>query len=270
MIPLTLLYAPGDRIELVEKAMTGPADVVIIDLEDAVALAAKEAARRDVAELLKGSTRRPLQVRINAPGTQWHPDDMEMLAGLPGWVEARVPKVESAAQAREVLTGLAGRPFHALLETPLALERAYEIAASGVASVALGESDLRSALGVATTDHLAWQRSRLVNAAAAAGLPPPSMSVYPSVTDLHGLRASCLAGKALGFVGRAAVHPRQLAVIREVFMPTKEEAARARAVLAGFVGASNAGAGTYVLPNGDFIDVAMVKAAELVVELTER
>ena len=78
---------------------------------------------------------------------------------------------------------LPGRALHALIESPLGVESAFEIASAGIG---LGEADLRSALGVATAEHLGWQRARIVNAAAAAGLEPPAMSVYADVRDLEG------------------------------------------------------------------------------------
>ena len=135
---------------------------------------------------------------------------------------------------------LPGRALHALIESPLGVESAFEIASAGIG---LGEADLRSALGVATAEHLGWQRARIVNAAAAAGLEPPAMSVYADVRDLEGLRASCEAGRASGFVGRAAILP----VIREAFTPSGAEVARAREVLQGFATASETGGGTFVL-----------------------
>lgn len=267
MIPLTLLYAPADRPELVRKALEGVADVVIIDLEDAVAPAAKDAARAGLAELLIGFEHRPVQVRINAIGTPWAAADLAAVAGLPVAVEVRAPKVESPEQVAHIAEASGGRPVHALLETPLAIERAFEIAISGVASLGLGEADLRSALGVMTADDLGWQRGRVVNAAAAAGLGPPAMSVYAQITDTEGLAASCRAGRAAGFLGRAAIHPLQLPVIVASFLPTPEEVERARRIVEGFAQATEAGGGTYVMQDGAFIDIAMIRAAQGVLDL---
>ena len=168
MIALTWLYAPADRPDLVAKALAGPADVVIIDLEDAVAKAAKDAARTRLPDLLAAHPGRPVQVRVNAPGTPWAEDDLRAVAALGDAVEVRVPKVQSPDQV-ERIHATVRRPIHALLETPLAIERAFEIAGSGVASLGLGEADLRSALGVGSSADLGWQRARVVNAAAAAG-----------------------------------------------------------------------------------------------------
>lgn len=270
MIPLTLLYAPADRPELARKALAGDADVVIVDLEDAVAPAAKDAARSGLPAVLAEFGGRPVQVRINAVGTPWAADDIAMLASLDADVEVRVPKVESPEQVERLHHSTAGRRLHALLETPLAIERAFEIAGSGVTTLGLGEADLRSALGVATAEDLAWQRARVVNAAAAAQLAPPAMSVYANVADTDGLAASCAAGRAAGFVGRAAIHPRQLPAIVAAFLPTDAEVERAERIVRGFASSSDAGGGTYVLPDGTFIDVAMIRAAERTLALAAR
>ena len=146
----------------------------------------------------------------------------------------------------------------------------FMIAGSGVASLGLGEADLRSALGVGSSADLGWQRARVVNAAAAAGLTPPAMSVYAQVSDADGLAASCRTGRAAGFLGRAAIHPRQLPVIVAAFLPTPEETARARGIVDGFAAANEAGGGTFVMPDGTFIDVAMIRAARRTLELGER
>lgn len=269
MIALTLLYAPGDRPELVAKALASTADVVIVDLEDAVAPGRKNAARETL-DMVAAACPRPVQVRINASTTPWFGDDAEALRELPSWVEARVPKIDSADDVAAIRALVGGRALHALLETPLAVENAFAIASAGVASVGLGESDLTGALGVATVEHLQWQRSRVINAAAAAGLEAPSMSVFPSVSDLDGLRESCRMGKAMGFCGRAAIHPRQLPVIEEAFLPTAMELERAQGVLDGFAASAAGDQGTCVLPDGQFIDIAMIRQARRVVELGRR
>jgi citrate lyase subunit beta/citryl-CoA lyase len=110
----------------------------------------------------------------------------------------------------------------------------------------------------------------MVVAARAAGLPAPAMSVYPHVRDLDGLVASCRLGRSLGFLGRAAIHPAQLAPIRAAFRPTDAEVARAHEVLARVHDAREAGVGALVLPDGTFLDVAMVEQARTVVAIARR
>lgn len=277
---LTSLYVPGDRPDRVAKALASGADAVFVDLEDAVAPAHKDLAREVLAEALAGvGDRGPgsggpaLQVRVNARGSAWHEADLAAVAQLAPEVGLRLPKVSGPGDVAAVRAALPDRAVHALVETALGVERAFQIASAGVASVALGEADLRAELALPAGQDgepgLAWVRSRLVVAAAAAGLPAPQLSVYPDVRDLDGLARSCRAGRALGFVGRTAIHPAQLPVIREAFAPTPAELDRAREIVDRVGAAEMDGAGTVVLADGTFLDVAMVRAARRVLDLGE-
>ncbi|GAA3428287.1 CoA ester lyase [Streptosporangium nondiastaticum] len=259
---LTWLYAPADRPDLVAKALAGPADVVIVDLEDAVAPGNKDLARAEVVALL--ATPRPrVQVRINDTRTAWGQADLRAVGALAaGTAGIRVPKAESAGQMRDVAAAVPGAELHPLIESALGLERAYEIASAdpAVASIGLGEADLRADLGVSDEAGLSWARSRLVVAARAAGLPAPAQSVYTDFRDLEGLAESCRAGRAMGFRGRAAIHPAQLPVIRDAYRPGEEEVAAAREIVAA------AGAGAVALPDGRFVDEAIVRQARRVLD----
>lgn len=127
--------------------------------------------------------------------------------------------------------------------------------------VSLGESDLRSQTGAQDLD---WARSRIVNAAVAAGLPRPPQSVFPHVRDLAGLARTSRRGCELGHLGRAAIHPDQLAVIEQAYLPTADELAHARATIARL----EEGVGR--LEGGAFVDPAMRGAARQVVALADR
>ncbi len=266
-LALTYLYVPGDRPDRVRKALASDADVVLCDLEDAVAPGHKDEARTALAGALAG-VGRPVQVRVNDLASAWAADDLALVRALPAAVGVRVPKVEDASVVHEVAAAVPGRALHLLVESALGVERAFELARSHpqVASLGLGEADLRSELGV-DDDGLGWIRSRIVVAARAAGLVPPIMSVYPHVDDPGGLAESCARGRSLGFRGRAAIHPRQLGTIREAFLPSAVELARARAVVAAVESARASGTGTAVLPDGGFVDVAMLAAARAVLDL---
>jgi len=272
-IALTALYVPGDRPERWSKAVATGADTVIIDLEDAVAPSHKERARASLSELTS-LTGAALQVRVNGRASAWHAADIEAVEGLPDEVGVRMPKVESAEEVSALAGRLGTRPIHALIESALGVERAFEIASAGIASIGLGEADLRSQLGLARglagEPGLQWARSRVVNAAAAAGIAAPMMSVYADIADLEGLSSSCAAGRALGFVGRTAIHPRQLAIIEAAFLPAPEAVERARNVLARIAGAAADGVGTVVLEDGSFLDVAMVESARRTLALADR
>lgn len=258
--PLTWLYVPADRPERVPKALASGADAVIVDLEDAVAPARKEEARAGLEALLGPQTDVRVFLRVNAADTPWHADDLGASARLP-LAGVIVPKVESADAVPQL-----GVPVNCLIETPLGIERAFEIAsAPGVGGLSLGEADLRARTG-ASGSGLDWARSRVVNAAVAAGLPRPPQSVYLGVKDLDGLAESCRRGRELGFFGRTAIHPQQLPVIEAAWLPTEEEVLRAREVVA----AARDHAGGGFAAGGDFVDAPVVAAAEQVLALAER
>ena len=263
-LPLTWLYVPGDRPDRVPKALACGADVVIVDLEDAVS-AEHKATARDVARHLLAKPDGPagVQVRVNAAGTRWFDDDVAMVSGLASCVGVRLPKCEDPAVVAAAAEALGDRAVHLLVESARGLEAAYDLARAHahVAGIGLGEADLRADLGVTAEEGLAWARSRIVSAAAAAGLESPAMSVYTDVRDLDGLRASCLIGRGLGLVGRAAIHPAQLPVIRSVFSPTPEEVSRAVEVLEAAASATAQGAGALALADGRFVDEAVVRQA---------
>jgi citrate lyase subunit beta/citryl-CoA lyase len=274
-IPLTWLYAPGDRPDVVGKALRAGADVVVADLEDAVAPGRKAYARGAVAELLAGpyAGGPAVHVRVNALDGPWGAADLAAVAGLPGLRGLRLPKVGTPGDVGRAVrlvreAGAEVPPLYPLLETALGVENAFAVARAdpAVRGLALGEADLRAELGLGGEEALAWPRVRVVVAARAAGLAPPAQSVYPDVRDLAGLAASCARGRALGLLGRAAIHPRQLPVIERAFLPSAQEVAEARDTVA----AADASPGALALPDGRFVDPAVVAGARRVLALAER
>ncbi|TCN33425.1 citrate lyase subunit beta/citryl-CoA lyase [Kribbella orskensis] len=269
---LTALYVPANRPDRFAKAVASGPDLVVFDLEDAVPVADKVDARGWAVAWVaafKGST--AIEVRVNAPGTPWIEDDLAALAAVPA-VRIRLPKVESADDVRQVLQQVPSARITALIESPLGLERAFEIASADrrVVAVALGEADLASSLGVDGPEGLAWARGRIVSASRAAGLGAPMLSAYPHVKDEEGLRRTCLEGRALGFVGRTAIHPRQLPTIVECFTPSASQVADAAALLAAVAKAGVADGGVIVLPDGRMVDPAMLgRAHELTTLMQE-
>ncbi|MFF9487851.1 HpcH/HpaI aldolase/citrate lyase family protein [Streptomyces sp. NPDC014676] len=271
--PLTWLYAPGDRPPVVAKALTSGADVVVVDLEDAVAPDRKAYARSATAELLRDPQPVPVHVRVNALSGPWGRADLAAVAHAPGLSGLRLPKVSSPSDvvrvARRTVSAHGGAlPLYALLETALGVERAHAVATAhpSLRGIAIGEADLRADLGVRDDAGLDWSRSRVVVAARAAGLAPPTQSVHPDIRDLDGLAASCAHGRALGFLGRAAIHPRQLPVIERAYLPTEEEIEQAETV----VKAAAMTQGAQALPDGTFIDTAVVLAAQRTLSLAHR
>lgn len=311
-LPLTWLYVPGDRPDVVGKALASGADVVLIDLEDAVAPERKAYALDATAERLSDPHPGfvPVHVRVNALGGPLAGDEVSRLAALPGLAGLRLPKVDSvtdvvrvaqwsqkARPAQPVAAGGGGVPaggdipagggvpaapadglsvapvggipaLYPLLESALGVENAYAIATAhpAVRGIALGEADLRAVLGVTGEAGLAWPRSRTVVAARAAGLAPPPQSVYPDVADTAGLARSCAQGRSLGFLGRTAIHPSQLPIIERAYLPTKQETEAAEEVLK----AAATDAGALALPDGRFVDAAVVAGAQRTLALARR
>ncbi|RVX42015.1 citrate lyase subunit beta/citryl-CoA lyase [Nonomuraea polychroma] len=265
-LPVTWLYVPGDRPERFAKAVASGADVVIIDLEDAVAPARKDEARANAVAYLRARTADvPVHVRINDLATERGQADLAAVGELADAV--RVPKVESVA----VLDAITGVPAYALLESAAGIVAARDIAAHPcVAGVALGEQDLAAELSISDESAMNHLRLQVVLAAGAAGLPPVPLSVYPHVTDEAGLIASCRAGRALGLFGRTAIHPRQIPAIRRAFRPTDEEAARAAEIVEAAEQAERAGLGAVALPDGRFADAPIVARARRTVALARQ
>jgi citrate lyase subunit beta/citryl-CoA lyase len=254
--PLTWLYVPADRPDRVEKAIASSAHAVIVDLEDGVAPAAKAEARALLLELLGRPRGKPVFVRVNAGDAA----DLAVVREL-AIDGIYLPKVAQPADLPAL-----DLPVHCLIESAAGVEAAYAIAtAPGVAGISLGEADLRSETG-ALEAGLDWARSRIVNAAVAAGLPRPPQSVYPRVHDDEGLMRSCRRGRELGHLGRTAIHPDQLPIIERAYLPTKAEVARARDTVERL----EAALGPDLLAGGEFIDTAMLGAARQILAIADR
>ncbi|MFE7278521.1 HpcH/HpaI aldolase/citrate lyase family protein [Streptomyces sp. NPDC057623] len=226
------LFVPGHRPDRFDKAASAGADLVIIDLEDAVAAEDKDRAREHAAAWLALGNQ--AVVRINAPGTRWSEADLSTAAehGCP----VMVPKAEDPAVLAEVTARTAGRcALVALVETALGVERAREVCATpGLARAAFGNVDLSAQLGIAHDDRtaLAYSRSRLVLASAAAGIAPPIDGVTTAVRDRDLLTADIAHARRLGFTGKLCIHPYQLPYVNTGFAPTDDELRWARTVVA--------------------------------------
>ncbi|MCC3763401.1 CoA ester lyase [Glycomyces sp. TRM65418] len=253
MRPLSALYVPGDRPDRFDKAAASGADIVILDLEDAVPDRAKAQALANVLEWIDTPPETAVQIRVN-PGAA---HEIRAIRSTGADVGLRIPKVDGPRMLDAVAYLAGPLPLTALIESARGLEAAAEIAAHpAVHEIALGEADLASDLGSAdplVRDHL---RISLLLAARAAGLDAPMLSAYPAIQDLEGLRADTQRGRDLGLHGRVAVHPKQIPIIKQVFAPSEEERAWARAVLDAL---DDGGVAT--LPDGQMVDPAMLGRA---------
>lgn len=270
MTPVAPLFVPADRPDRVEKALKLGVDAVIIDLEDAVAASQKAFARKALAELLGGTTPAcAVYVRVNRPGEpELLAADLEALT--PCWeaVDGVVlPKAESADDVHRLDRLLPG-PTHLapIVESALGVENALSIAraSESVATLVFGVADLSAELGVVPSAdglELLAARSRLVLACAQARIAKPIDGPWLVLDDEAGLATSAAHARRLGFGGKAAIHPAQLAAIRAAFAPSADEVAWARRVVAAFEKADQAGVGAVRLDDGTFVDAPIAARA---------
>jgi citrate lyase beta subunit len=296
----SLLFAPGNDGRKLAKALASAADAVVCDLEDAVAPADKEAAREVVADALSnmpepagaepvphpgrgvvppptqqsvtGRTARdrddsvPIRaqparfVRVNAAGTPWFADDVAFAAtlALDGLV---LPK--ASPDSVEAL-GPEGPPVIAIVETAMGLRTAFEIASQPrVAALLLGSVDLGAEVGLETRadgQEILYARSKVAFDSTAAGLRGPFDVVHLDFGDEAGLEEQCRLARALGFRGKASIHPAQLETINRVFAPSDREIEWARTVVDAFEGQ---GEGVLAV-NGAMVDRPVVERARRV------
>lgn len=228
------LFVPANRPERFAKAAASGADAVILDLEDAVATDAKDAAR---AALDVGFTKLPVIVRINAHGTPWHDADVRAVAALKP-AAVILPKAEEPAQVGSVIAALAGVPVIALVESARGLANARALAEAGVVRLAFGSVDFCADLGCEhLREVLLPARSELVLASRLAGIAAPIDGVTVQLDDLTISHADAAHSRALGMTGKLCIHPKQIAEVKRAFAPTSAEIDWAQRVLASGDGA---------------------------------
>lgn len=228
------LFVPASRPERFAKAAASRADAVILDLEDAVAPEAKDAAR---AALNAGFTDLPILVRINAHGTPWHDADLAAVAVLP-LAGVILPKAEDGAICSTVAMAT-GKPVVALIESGRGLANARDIAAAdGVERLAFGSIDFCADLGCDhLRDVLLPARFELVLASRLAGIAAPIDGVTVQLDDLSATQDDAAHARAVGMTGKLCIHPKQVEVVRRAFAPTEGEIDWAQRVLASGDGA---------------------------------
>ena len=260
------LYMPGSNARALAKSKTLAADVLILDLEDAVAPDAKEAARRQVCAALAegGYGRRQVLVRVNAAETPWGDDDLAAAAAAAAHA-VLLPKVESADAVRRAKARAADVAVWCMIETPRGVLAAAEIAAVADGLV-MGTSDLAKDLRCAHTpdrEPMITSLGLCLLAARAAGVPILD-GVYLDLDDAEGFAAACRQGAGLGFDGKTLIHPKQIEAANRAFAPTAEDVDRARRVIAAHAEAERGGRGV-VLVDGRLVETLHVAEARRVV-----
>ena len=262
------LFTPATKADRFGRAAEVHADALIIDLEDAIALPDKQKARTAALQYLgqPAESRLPCALRINAPVTRTGIEDLHSLLGssaAPDYIV--LPKCDSPAFIRMVRTLLdqaaKDTEIIALIESAKAVEALPDIVGSEVRPVALmfGAADMAADLGAKTTwETLFFVRSRIRQVAASAGVVVVD-SPFFDIADLEGLKRETKAAEDFGFHGKAAIHPKQISIINEVFTPSAEEVARARQILT----VNQQGVGSV---DHQMVDEAVARKARLVLE----
>jgi len=273
------LFTPATRPERFARAGEVGADVLILDLEDAVAPDAKPAARERVCAAVGSGEygRRELTIRVNGIDTEWFADDLRAAAQA-GPAGVVVPKVSSAAEVHAVEKALeaGGAPEHtaiwAMIETPVAMFAAREIAAASarLTVLVMGTNDLAKELHA---EHVPGRAPLLTGLglallAARAEAKVILDGVYNDVKDLAGFEAECRQGREFGFDGKTLIHPGQVEPCNRVFAPTAAQIDESRAVLAAWDEALAEGRGVATV-NGRMIENLHVENARRILAVAE-
>ena len=256
--PRSYLFVPGDRPERFDKACASGADVVIVDLEDAVAPDRKAAARAALSAWLHPD--HPVLVRINAADTAWFREDSE-LAGRPGVAGIMLPKAERRDDI-EALRAAGAASVLPLIETAIGFDQARTLAGTpGVERLAFGSIDFQLDLGISGEDDaLLAFRSGLVLASRLAGVAAPVDGVCTAIDDAAQLAAETARAIRFGFGGNLCIHPRHVQGVNAAFSPSEADVRWATRVLEAAAGA----AGAAVAVDGKMVDRPVLLRAEAI------
>jgi len=278
----TMLYIPGNNPAMIQQGGIYGADSILLDLEDAVALNQKDAARTLVRNMMKVIDFYDTEVcvRINHLSTPFGMADLEEIVPLqPSAI--RYPKTESPEEVAELLKIIEkiedrhGLPhnkmtLHAMIETAMGVQNVFNIASmfSRVDAITIGGQDLTADMNIIYTPDGAgidFARKRIVMAAKASHIDVID-TVFPDVNDEEGLRKETEYAKKIGFTGKAVINPRQIDIIHEVFTPTEDEIRKAYRIVKEFRTNSAAGIGVFAI-DGKMVDAPVVSRAEYILRL---
>jgi citrate lyase subunit beta/citryl-CoA lyase len=284
----SLLFLPGNREKFLEKAASLDADGFIIDFEDSVPAAEKASARKCLAAFAPSLQGKSIWVRPNASDSPHFGEDLAAICKTPGVTGIFLPKaeqvealraVDQAIGAQECAAGLASGSLRVILtiETARGVMRSLDLAEamSRTESIAFGgaqDGDLMTDLGCVFSNEsgtLQHAREHVLIAARAAGCRCPLDSVFANVKDPAGFEADTKQSRALGYRGRALIHPSQIEPANRLYSPAAAEIAESRRLVEAFDEAVAKGHAS-VLFEGRMIDVAMAKAARNAIAWAER
>jgi len=230
-----VLFLPASNPRAIGRARESAADLVILDLEDAVKPEDKEQARTAAAEAVASEWPMPVAIRVNGVGTKWHSLDVDAVARSQAQFVV-LPRATSAHLAHEVVEAT-DKPLLAMIETAAGVLAAAEIASASAALIA-GTNDLRADLRVPIANDrspILTALQIIVLAARAAGIAVFD-GVFNDLENLDGFAAQCAEGRRLGFDGKSLIHPKQIEPCNHAFSPSEEEIARAKRLIEAYGG----------------------------------
>ncbi|SIR13422.1 citrate lyase subunit beta / citryl-CoA lyase [Haladaptatus litoreus] len=275
MLRRSVMFTPGDRPEMMRKAPDAGADVIVFDLEDAVAPERKDEAREAIRDVLTDPDFDPdceVCVRVNPAGVTADDDLRGIAAGADTLDSVMLPKTGSADDV-ETLSRLLSEhdcdvPILALVETARGVLNAGEIGAEPVTdALVFGAEDLSADIGATRTDEgteVLYAREHVVLAASATGTDAID-TVYTDFGDSEGLSEETEFAIQLGYDGKMAIHPAQVSPINEAFTPDSEQVEWAEAVLSAKAEADAEGRGVFQV-DGEMIDAPLIAQAERILE----
>lgn len=267
----SVLFSPGDQPDLLRKAPKSGADVIVFDLEDAVAPSEKSTAREAVSDAL-AEIDADCEVCVRVNTGEAADDDIAALAAGTTPDSVMLPKTTGANDVAALADRLAAHglslPVLAIIESARGVLGAEETAdAAATDALLFGAEDLSADLGATRTDEgteVLYARQRVVTAASAAGVDAID-TLWTDFEDTEGLRADTARGIGMGYDGKMAIHPSQVAVINDAFTPADERVQWAEKVLAAREDAKASGKGVFAV-EGEMIDAPLIAQAERVME----
>ena len=273
-----MLYVPGCNLHYLDRARTLPADCVILDLGDPILIAAKEQSRDNIVSAVNagGYGNREVVIRVNDLDSIWGHDDIKAVAGLKADA-ILFPNIESAEHVHTALSWLdaaggAHLPIMVMIESPLAVLNAKEIAASSdrIACIVMATSDLISQLHARVTHErvaILSSLSLVLLAARAYGRGVVD-GINSDLKSMESFEYACRMGRDMGFDGKSLVHPAQIAYSNDAYTPKNVEISHAKEIIKALKEANEGGRGT-VIVNNLLVEHHHVKAAQRLLKLNE-
>ena len=274
----SMLYVPGCNLHYLDRARTLPADCVILDLGDPILIAAKEQSRENIVSAVNagGYGNREVVIRVNDLDSIWGHDDIKAVAGLKADA-ILFPNIESAEHVHTALSWLdaaggAHLPIMVMIESPLAVLNAKEIAASSdrIACIVMATSDLISQLHARVTHErvaILSSLSLVLLAARAYGRGVVD-GINSDLKSMESFEYACRMGRDMGFDGKSLVHPAQIAYSNDAYTPKNVEISHAKEIIKALKEANEGGRGT-VIVNNLLVEHHHVKAAQRLLKLNE-